>query len=193
MIAPGSDWVCAPPYIFSNFLLHTAVTEGSLSMNTVWDCILVFFNTPSCSYSLIHSSHLVMVLFGKRWAKMSLYILLAHWTLKSLYGRTPPLGFPYSTLMWGFSPFLYESFYRWGPKLPLRECTALLPLLNFCFALLRAGLRETWKGVRSLSSSSSTSWLGDLGRVLELSWGSACIPFQECLWALLSVNVPLKW
>lgn len=163
-----------PPYIFSNFLPHTAVTECSFSMNTVWDCILVFFNTPSCSYSLIHSSHLVMVLFGKQWAKMSLYISSAHWTLQSLYGRTPPVGFPYSTLICFFSPFLYESFYRWGPQLPLRECSALLPsLLSFCFALFWAGLRENWKGVKEFEFKFfhlPTRWPGrSLGAFLRLS------------------------
>lgn len=137
-----------PPYIFSNFLPHTDVTECSFSMNTVWDCILVFFNTSSCSYSLIHSCHLVMVLFGKRWAKMSLYISSAHWTLKSLCGRTPPLGFPYSTLMWFFPPFYMSHFTDEVPNYHLESVRLCSLLCSISASLSWAGLRETWKGVK---------------------------------------------
>lgn len=96
-----------------------------------------------------------------------------------------------------FFPFLYESFYIWGPRLPLKRVYSSAPsFLGFCFALLQSGVRESWKVVRSLSSSSSASWLGDLGRVSELSWGSASPPalpaFRECPWAIVSVNIHLK-
>lgn len=92
---------------------------------------------------------------------MSLYISSAHWTLKSLHVRTPPLGFPYSTLMWGFFPPFYMSHFTDEVPNYHLEFTALLPsFLSFCFTLLRSGMRETWEGVRSLSSSSPTTGLG---------------------------------
>lgn len=71
-----------------------------------------FFNTSSCSFSVIHASHLVMVLFSKWWAKISLYIPSVHWALKSLYIRTSsPLVF--SALHWYFF-FLFICYFIWA-------------------------------------------------------------------------------
>lgn len=106
----------------------------------------IFFNTSSCSFSLMHASHLAMVLFGKWWAKMSLYIPSAHWTLKSLYVRT--LLHLFSLLYTDGFFFLYELFYIWGPILLFREFMALFPsFLSFCLSLLRFSMRETWQEI----------------------------------------------
>lgn len=94
VIGPGSNCVCPSPTFSSNFHQHTKVTECCLYMNAVWNCILIFFNTTSCSYSVMHSSHLAMVLFGKQWTKISLYISSAHWTLKSSIWELLYLVFP---------------------------------------------------------------------------------------------------
>ena len=94
----------------------------------------------------MHASHLAMVLFGKWWAKMSLYIPSAHWTLKSLYIRT--LLHLFSLLYTDGFFFLYELFYIWGPILLFREFMAFFPsFLSFYLSLLRFSMRETWQEI----------------------------------------------
>lgn len=164
---------CVPSYptliLFVVFLhQYAAVTECSVNMSTTWDCIFIFFNILSCSLSVMPASHLAMVLFGWWWARISLYVLSAHWTLKSLDIRTLHLHLVFSALHWCVVFFVRVILYLRVPKLPFREFTALLPsFFGPWLSLLRFSLRETWQvAVRGLSSSPSTSLLCDLEQVI---------------------------
>lgn len=158
-----------PSYFLWFFCTNTQQWQNALSTWVLHETVfLFFFNILSCSLSVMPASHLAMVLFGWWWARISLYVLSAHWTLKSLDIRTLHLHLVFSALHWWVVFFVRVILYLRVPKLPFREFTALLPsFFSPWLSLLRFSLRETWQvAVRGLSSSPSTSLLCDLEQVI---------------------------
>lgn len=139
-------WLLGPDDIFFFFnFTNTQQQQNAPSMSIAWDGIFSFFNTSSCSFSVIHASHLVMVLFSQCWAKMSLYIPSVHWAWKSLYIRTPsPLVF--SALPDTFFSFLFELFCMSSHI--TREFIAMFPsFLSFCLSLWRCSMKQAWQEI----------------------------------------------